>query len=228
MTTMSADDTMPKGVVFDRSHGQDGWNPVSPTPERDFKRIASIASAPPVHSNVTQITSSLLSYLDAYVLPIGPGQGSHRTLSPSEVNALVRFATGSRGLMLLSAYTGDWHHRWNLNDVARHFGLRFNVDALTSRLQKVGYGEVNANYPDDRGAFVAVPAPTPHDSVQSRLLDGITKVAVASCCTLSAGSDCAAPILLNDIERSGGNPSQPESVFRSEDILRRIPPSRTS
>jgi hypothetical protein len=37
---VTGDDALPDGVCFDDSHGQDGWNPVSPAPERDFSKAS--------------------------------------------------------------------------------------------------------------------------------------------------------------------------------------------
>lgn len=194
------DAVVAEGVLIDRLHGQDGWVPVAPVPERDFGKFAELAPGPGVPPDVGAITSSLLSRYEACVVPIGPGRGDRRPLSPSEVRALVEFGMGSHGLMLLGTYAGDWHHLWNLNDVARSFGMRFDVDAVTrSGLDTAGYGDVNANYPEDRGAFVALAVDVDRDNpLCSRLLDGVKQVAVAGCCTLRVAASAATPILVTD------------------------------
>ncbi len=55
------------------------------------------------------------------------GVGGEAALSPAEIRAIVGAVNAGMGLLVLGEFENE-HWGWNINDLLRHFGLRFNDD----------------------------------------------------------------------------------------------------
>lgn len=186
----------PAAILFDEGHGQALWFSAPPTIDKGFSQAAALAGErrPVAFAPAGQrFSQEALAAYAALVLPMGP-QGK-TNLTQEEIEAVHDFVRSGGGLLVLGAYTGDWHHEANLSRLIEPYGISFNRDVVLP---------AGAN-PDD--AFVApgnlalarrclveaLPSPAP-GRLQA-LVGQVNVVAALSCCSLFVDEGMAAPIL---------------------------------
>ena len=118
-------------ILFDEGHGQDRWFGIAPTIAKGYLRIATairqrmdVAYLPAG----SRISAESLQAHNALVLALGP-QGQTQ-LTDEEQQAIHEFVRNGGGLLVLGAYTGDWHHEGNLNQLLGEYGMAFNRDVV--------------------------------------------------------------------------------------------------
>ena len=113
--------------------------------------------------NMEVITDEVLSRCDVFVLktPTLP-------LSADEIDSIVRFVEVGGGLYLIGDHTNVFGTSTNLNAVAKHFGIRFNMDC-TYELERGNLSEFDK------------PRTLPHPTIMK-----MPRLLFASTCTLDA------------------------------------------
>lgn len=175
-------------VLFDEAHGQTRWFGVpAPTVAQGYRRIADVTRerfrVDVLRPNETLDAARLAPYA-AFIVPIGPEGLAEFSLS--ERNAIMDFVGQGRGLLLLSTYTGDWHHEANFNLVARRYGMMFNNNSIglagsSSDEFRRSHGERS---PRSRFAVTCEPIAPAHPVVA-----GVRRIVTVSACSLLVFSD---------------------------------------
>jgi len=186
----------PAAILFDEGHGQSLWFSAPPTVDQGFSQAAALAGE---RRPVTfapagrRFSPEALAGCAALVLPMGPQRQTN--LTQDEIEAVHDFVRGGGGLLVLGAYTGDWHHEANLSRLIERYGISFNRDVVLP---------AGAD-PDD--AFVAAgnlaramrclveALPNPAAGRLRALIEQVDVVAALSCCSLYVDEGMARPIL---------------------------------
>jgi hypothetical protein len=196
-------------VLFDEAHGQSTWiGPPPPIIARGYKSVADLTKQlgcdVEIHPEGGCLDASALAGCRAVVLPTGP-RGLGR-LEPEEIRALEDFIQTGGGVLLLSAYTGDWHHESNFNMVAQPYGPGFNNDVIVPP----GAKEENASQqvfkgPSDEEFIVlgeaAPPRPFEPQTAERRairevvLRDVVKPIATVSCCSLDVSTGAVSVVV---------------------------------
>lgn len=112
-------------IAIDLSHEQREWRGFYPS-------LHAVLQTIPQHTFETidaprALDAATLARYDALILALP----CNVELSASSIGAVRAWVTENRkGLCLLSNYTGDTHHRTNLNQLARPLGVQFNEDLV--------------------------------------------------------------------------------------------------
>lgn len=184
--------------LFDESHGQERWFGASPTVNKGYSRIAALARARmqvAFHRAGSPISAELLQPCRAVALAMGP-QGATR-LSGAEIAALHAFVRGGGGLLVLGAYTGDWHHEANLNELLATYGMAFNRDVIlpAGSRPEHGFTQDAAATPDSPHCVIALPADIAGAAVEP-LGQGVARLGLLSACSIYVDETLATPLFL--------------------------------
>lgn len=112
-------------IAIDLSHEQREWYGYYPSVLQQCKQL-------PAHTFETiekgkSLDAATLAPYDALILALP----CNVELRDDEIAAVRAWVTEQgKGLFLLSSYSGDAHHRTNLNALARPLGVRFNEDLV--------------------------------------------------------------------------------------------------
>jgi len=136
----------------------------------------------------------------AFILPIGPeGKCS---LTPNERKAITEYVHQGGGLLLLSIYAADWHHKANINEITQNYGMVFNTDVVmpkgaTAQDAKDQFAEGS---PSSKNVVSARPVQNEEGKgIVGELTKDIHQIATISSCSLTI-SDAAVPIVTTDPE----------------------------
>ncbi len=186
----------PAAVLFDEGHGQGLWFGPSPTVDKGYSQAAAligqqrrVAFAP---SGRRFSQASLAGYA-ALVLAIGP-QGQTQ-LTEDELEAVRDFVRGGGGLLVLGAYTGDWHHEANLNRLIEGYGITFNRDVVLPAGARPDDGFVQGGNLGRAMRCTVNAFPSSAANRVQDLLDQVGVVAALSSCSLYVDEGMAAPLL---------------------------------
>ena len=187
-------------VLFDECHGQERWFTVSPTMASGFKKIAAIATERGVEvKRLLKINKKTLQDGKMLVLAMGPRKWTY--LTDDEIEAITDFVHRGGGLLVLGAYTGDWHHEANLNTLLQWYGMAFHIDVVmpSGATEDHVYSVSRQRKPDSPFAVEAFPVPDTHDSGspdgQGALLTGVSSVMMLASCSLSNNKESAIAVL---------------------------------
>ncbi len=185
-------------LLFDESHGQGLWFGAGPTVHKGYSRIAALArSRAEVAFNPvgSPISAALLRSCRAFVLVMGPQRAGR--LSAEEMAALHAFVRAGGGLLVLGAYTGDWHHEANFNELLAEYGMAFNRDVIlpAGSLPEHGFAQGAAATPESPHCVIARPAPAQGTDGEA-LRRGVARLSLPSACSLYVDEALAAPLFL--------------------------------
>ena len=189
-------------ILFDEAHGQGRWFGDAPTMNKGYGRLAEIGAAlapAAVLSAGEEFSPVTLSGRRAIILPMGP-QGKTQ-LTEAEIRAVQDFVRAGGGLLVLGAYTGDWHHEANLNRLLQEYGILFNRDVVLPPGARPDDGFLQGadRLPTSRHAVVATPADDavgrPAARVRAALTGGVAQVSAVSACSLYVDDGAAVSVL---------------------------------
>ncbi len=186
-------------VLFDVCHGQDDWYPAKPTINDGFREIANLARERAEVSSLVSIDDEFLRACKALVLTIGPEGKTF--LTEDEIKAIRNLVHRGGGLLVLGAYTGDWHHEANLNELLNVYGMAFNRNVVLQPRARVedGRGQSGERKPNSKYAADASPAPGTLDAgshdVLRALLAGVSSVRTLGACSLYVNQNVATAVL---------------------------------
>lgn len=185
----------PAAILFDEGHGQGLWFSSPPTVDKGYSQAAALAGqrgrvafAP----SGRQFSQASLADYTMLVLAMGP-QGQTQ-LTDDELETLHGFVRGGGGLLVLGAYTGDWHHKANLNRLIEGYGIAFNRDVVLPAGSKADDGFVQGGNLGRAMRCVANAFPSSSARMLS-LLDQVGVVAALSSCSLYVDEGMASPVL---------------------------------
>jgi len=184
-------------ILLDEAHGQRRWR-VPPTADQGYRRLTEVAIACDLLIrtwNSTPLPSAFNLMPYAVVVLATAPQGRFQ-LTRDEIDAMTQYVNGGGGLLALSAYTGDWHHEANLNQLLANFGLELNRDlvmpstAVAHAGRDDGRGQVYEFQPDSPFVVGATPvdAPAGHHAA-SAMTAGVRSVLALSSCSVTARGD---------------------------------------
>lgn len=189
-------------LLFDEAHGQGRWFGDAPTVDKGYGRLAEISAARartailPVGEELSRAT---LSGQRALILPMGP-QGKTQ-LTEAEIQAVRDFVRAGGGLLVLGAYTGDWHHEANLNRLLEEYGIAFNRDVVLPAGARPddGFLQGAARLPTSPHAVAATPPDEAISQSAARvravLTNGVVRVLTVSACSLYVDDGTAVSVL---------------------------------
>jgi len=189
-------------ILFDEAHGQDRWFVEAPTINKGYSRIAAITAVRgrvAFLSGGAVISDATLSGHRAFVLPMGP-QGKTQ-LADDEIRAVRAFVRAGGGLLVLSAYTGDWHHEANLNRLLEEYGIVFNRDVVMPANAKPGDGFSQGAdcLPTSPSAVEVLPVEDeigqPAANVRAALVKDVASALAVSSCSLYVAEGVAVSVL---------------------------------
>lgn len=191
-------------ILFDEGHGQDRWFGIAPTITKGYLRIATavrqrmdVAYLPAG----SRISAESLQAHNALVLTLGP-QGQTQ-LTDDEQQAIHEFVRNGGGLLVLGAYTGDWHHEGNLNQLLGEYGMAFNRDVVMQPGAANSDGKLQSSERSPKSSYAVEAFPVPSGSVGgvpvvvSALLDGVPAAVTLSSCSLYVDDDLAVGLLMS-------------------------------
>jgi hypothetical protein len=188
--------SLPAAILFDEGHGQKLWFSAPPTVDQGFSLAAALAGErrPVAFAPAgSRFSPETLAGCAALVLPMAP-QGQ-TNLAQDEIEAVHDFVRGGGGLLVLGAYTGDWHHEANLSRLIERYGISFNRDVILPAGADPDDAFVAAgNLARARRCLVEA-APNPAAGRLQALVEQVNVVAALSCCSLYVDEGMAAPIL---------------------------------
>lgn len=112
-------------IAIDLSHNQRNWNGYFPSLQNQ-SRTMTAHTFETIEAPRTLDAATLANY-DALILALPCNQ----VMPDDTINAVRAWVTeNKKGLFLLSSYSGDAHHRTNLNDLARPLGVEFSEDLV--------------------------------------------------------------------------------------------------
>ncbi len=112
-------------IAIDLSHEQREWYGYYPSLVSQTRALTAHVFEP-IEKGKALDAATLAPY-DALILALP----CNVELGADEINAVRAWVTEEgKGIFLLSAYSGDAHHRTNLNALARPLGVRFNEDVI--------------------------------------------------------------------------------------------------
>ncbi|MCG3142533.1 MAG: hypothetical protein HDKAJFGB_04028 [Anaerolineae bacterium] len=112
-------------IAIDLSHEQREWYGYYPSVLQQCKPLT--AHTFETIEKGRGLDAATLAPYDALILALP----CNVELREDEINAVRAWVTEEgKGIFLLSSYSGDAHHRTNLNALARPFGIRFNEDLV--------------------------------------------------------------------------------------------------
>lgn len=192
-------------ILFDESHGQALWYGAAPTIDKGFRAIASVLRQRTDGTFVPsggQLTPRTLAGHQALVLALGP-QGQTR-LAAEELDAIRGFVRNGGGLLVLGAYTGDWHHEGNLNQLLGDYGMAFNRDVVMPAGAQDRDGKLQGTERSPKSSYAIEVRPAPGiDTGQEparALLDGVPAVVTLSSCSLYVDEDLAVGLLASSAD----------------------------
>ena len=207
-------------VLFDETHGQEKWGRSNPPPTigGGYKRIAGITRqhyAVEVLEAGKVISLGKLRKHAAFILTIGP-QGLC-SLKEDELTAIRDYVHNyGGGVLILSTYTGDWHHEANLNRLAEDYGMTFNNDVVMPKDATHHHAryQLFEGKPSSKYGILAQPVEDDgiQDTIKTELLKDVRQIATLSSCSLTI-TDAATAVL-----RSGSE----STVFEPEPTGRGI------
>ena len=194
-------------ILFDEGHGQDRWFGTAPTIAKGYVRIATairqrmdIAFLPAG----SRISAESLQAHNALVLALGP-QGQTQ-LTDEEQQSIHEFVRNGGGLLVLGAYTGDWHHEGNLNQLLGEYGMAFNRDVVMPAGAQSSDGKLQGSERSPKSSYAVEAFPVPSGSVGgvpevvSALLDGVPAAITLSSCSLYVDDDLAVGLLVSSAD----------------------------
>lgn len=197
-------DSVPNIVLFDESHGQPEWiYAPAPTIERGYGQIAETTRR---HYNAEilkkgeDISLKKLRNYAALVLPIGPA--GKCSLTPNERKAITEYVRQGGGLLLLSIYAADWHHKANLNEIAQNYGMVFDRDVVMPKgaTAQDARDQFAEGTPGSKNVVSAAPTQSEgEEGIVGELIKDVHRVTTISSCSLTI-SDAAVPIVTTDPE----------------------------
>lgn len=188
-------------VAFDEGHGQDRWFGAAPTVAKGFRAVAAdlrqrmdVAFLPAG----APIAAQDLWAHRALVLSLGP-QGQTQ-LTGDEQEAIWDFVRRGGGLLVLGAYTGDWHHQGNLNELLAEYGLAFNRDVVMPAGAKTTDGKLQGSERSPMSSYAVVARPAAladgrAETIVKALLAGVPAAVTLSSCSIYVDEDLAVPVL---------------------------------
>lgn len=186
----------PPAILFDEGHGQSLWFSAPPTVDKGFSQAAALAGercqvafAPAGR----RFSPEALAGYAVLVLPMGPEGQTH--LAAEEIEALHSFVRDGGGLLLLGAYTGDWHHEANLSRLIERFGISFNRDVVLPAGADPDDAFVAAGNLARAMRCVVEALPSPASGRLRPLIQQVNSIAALSCCSLYVDEGMAAVIL---------------------------------
>ena len=206
-------------VLFDETHGQEKWerNNPPPTISGGYKCIAGITKQ---HYDVEVLEAGKVISLEklhehaAFILTIGP-QGLC-SLKEDELKAIRDYVRQGGGVLILSTYTGDWHHEANLNRLAEDYGMTFNNDVVMQKDATPHHARYQLFEGKPSSKYVVLAQPVEDDGIQdtikTELLKDVRQIVTLSSCSLNI-TDAATAVL-----RSGSE----STVFEPEPTGRGI------
>jgi len=212
-----------KAVLFDEAHGQDEWLYIPPTIGRGYKRIAELTTQQynlqvEVLKKGEAISLEKLGKYAAFVLIIGPK--GLCSLEKDELEAIMNYVGQGHGVLILSTYTGDWHHEANLNKLAENYGMVFNNDVVLPKdaVSQDASGQHFEDEPDSKYAILAQPVEDEgiQDAIKKQLLEGVRQIKTLSSCSLTV-TNTATTVLCSEI---GSTIFEPEPLGRGIAIAR--------
>lgn len=183
-------------ILFDEGHGQGLWFSAPPTVDRGFSQAAALASQrwrvafAPAGS---RFSPAALAGYAALVLAMGP-EGKTR-LAEDEIEAIHDFVRTGGGLLVLGAYTGDWHHEANLSRLIEGYGITFNRDVILPAGADVDDAFVASGNLARAMRCVVEALPNTAAGRLGALVEQVNVVAALSCCSLYVDEGMAASIL---------------------------------
>lgn len=183
-------------ILFDEGHGQGLWFSSPPTVDKGYSQAAALAGQrgrvafAPSGRRFSQ--ASLAGYT-ILVLAMGP-QGQTQ-LTDDELETLHGFVRGGGGLLVLGAYTGDWHHQANLNRLIESYGITFNRDVVLPAGARPDDGFVQGGNLGRAMRCVVNAFPSSAANRVQNLLDKVGVVAALSSCSLYVDEGMASPVL---------------------------------
>jgi hypothetical protein len=196
-----------KTVLFDEGHGERLWWILGPTVDKGYRKVRTITER---HLAVSALATGqvfspwALQGFSALILAIGPQKST--VLTKDEIAAVQDFVRRGGGLLVLGAYTGDWHHEANLNQLLEEYGIAFSRDVVTKSVDD-GFKQGAELLPSSSCAVEAFPVNEGTQPAVAAKRDALLKdmsVAITlSSCSLYVNPDVAIPILQ----------SSPESVI---------------
>lgn len=208
-------------VLFDETHGQEKWgrNNPAPTIDKGYMRIAGITRqhyAVEVLEAGKAISLEKLREYAAFILTIGP-QGLC-SLKEDELKAIRDYVRQGGGVLILSTYTGDWHHEANLNRLAEDYGMTFNNDVVMQKDATPHHAryQLFEGKPSSKCVVLAQPVEDDgiQDTIKTELLKDVRQIVTLSSCSLNI-TDAATAVL-----RSGSESTvfEPEPTGRGINI----------
>ncbi len=185
-------------ILFDEAHGQGEWSGFTPTIQKDFQALTEILPEDYQVDFVAegvQIDAKILARCKVLIVSIAPGRklGGPPTpnLTGNEITAIHNFVRQGGGLIVLSTYTGDWHHEANLNQLIEPYGLAFNRDVILPEgsTEQDAIAQVRQRSPQAKMYVVEARPYIPEGASESNrdlagLLNGIQKVLTLSSCSI--------------------------------------------
>jgi hypothetical protein len=191
-------------ILFDEGHGQDRWFGIAPTIAKGYLRIATAIGQ---HMDVaflpagSRISGETLQAHTALVLALGP-QGRTQLID-EEREAIHEFVRNGGGLLVLGAYTGDWHHEGNLNYLLGEYGIAFNRDVVMQAGAQSSDGKLQGSERTPKSSYAVKARPMPSagaggvSQMANALLDGVPAVVTLSSCSLYIDDDLAVGLLVS-------------------------------
>ena len=149
----------------------------------------------------SRISAESLQAHNALVLALGP-QGQTQ-LTDEEQQAIHEFVRNGGGLLVLGAYTGDWHHEGNLNHLLGEYGMAFNRDVVMQAGAASSDGKLQGSERSPKSSYAVEAFPVPSagaggvPQVVSALLDGVPAAVTLSSCSLYVDDDLAVGLLVS-------------------------------
>jgi len=167
-------------VYVDCSYKQEQWY-AEPTTESGYSSISKIIAEPCcIHSSGYQ-SDTALSGVSVLILPT-PFRSE---MLESECTRIVRWVQRGGGLLVMGIYLMEAHHRNNLNQLVRRFGIEFRPNLVMPQGRE-SFQECMAQafaFQDRRLWVVSGVAGVPTDHA---ILQGVGRIGITSSCTLEA------------------------------------------
>jgi hypothetical protein len=193
-------------VLFDEAHGQSRWKyPMAPTIDDGYMSIKKLTQQHYTVGVLKEAVSAIeLRTYAAFVLPIGPEGLTY--LKDEELDAIRDYVRQGGGLLVLSYYTGDWHHEANLNEVLDSFGITFINDVVMPKNATTVQARSQLFKGPTDSDYLVMAQPATDNRATNRmgeeLLANVRQVATVSSCSLSIAGAATA------ILRSGSESTQ--------------------
>lgn len=214
--------TRKNAVLFDNTHGQEKWVTFNPPPTigGGYKRIEGITRQ---HYTVEVLEAGEAISLEklrehvAFILTIGPDKSCF--LKKEELDAIREYVRQGGGVLILSTYTGDWHHEANLNQLAEGYGMTFNNDVVMPKDATPDDARIQLSKGKPSSEYAVLAQPVEDggikDTIRTELLKDVRQIVTLSSCSLNI-TNAATAVLCSESESTV---FEPEPTGRGVQIL---------